>query len=191
MSEVTPLLQAVGQGDLAARAKLLPLVYEELRRIARAHMSHERAEHTLGPTALVHEAYLRLFGEDRVRFDGRGHFFSAAAEAMRRILIEHARRKQTLKNGGGWNRVECHDDLPSIELPCASIDELLSLDDALERLIAVAPEQAELVKLLYFAGLNLDGAAQVLGISRTTAYRRWQFARAWLYRSMTGEERRS
>ena len=135
-------------------------------------------------TALVHEVYLRLLG-DNARFENRAHFLVAAAEATRRILIEHARKKQALKNGGGWNRVELHGDLPEIEMP-AEIDDLLSLDEALERLEREAPDQASLVKLLYFAGLNLEDAAQLIGVSRTTAYRRWQFARAWLFAAISG-----
>ncbi len=184
MSEVTRLLAAINDGDSEATAQLLPLVYQELRRLARARMAGERAEHTLQATALVHEAYLRLLGDD-VRWDGRGHFFSAAAEAMRRILIEHARAKQALKRGGQLQRVEL-DDFPPLVGPCDNLDDLLELDAALERLAQEDPEKAELVKLLYFAGLNLDEAASARGISRTTAYRHWQFARAWLFDALTG-----
>lgn len=179
MSEVTQLLAAINNGDAQATARLLPLVYEELRRLARSRMVGERAGHTLQATALIHEAYLRLLGEE-VRWEGRGHFFAAAAEAMRRILIEHARARQTLKRGGKFQRVEL-DDFPPIALPCKDFDDLLELDAALQRLAQEAPGKAELVKLLYFAGLSLDEAATVQGISRTTAYRHWQFARAWLF----------
>lgn len=183
MSEVTQLLEAISAGDQAATAQLLPVVYQELRRIARSHMSNERAEHTLQATALVHEAYLRLIGDANPRWDGRGHFFSAAAEAMRRILIEHARAKNALKRGGNFDRVELV-DCPAITSPCDKIDDLLSLNEALDRLAIEHPAKADLVKLLYFAGLSLDEAATVQGISRTTAYRHWLFARAWLFDAM-------
>lgn len=184
MSEVTRLLAAINDGDAEATAQLLPLVYEELRRLARAHMAHERAEHTLQATALVHEAYLRLLDDD-VRWDSRGHFFSAAAEAMRRILVEHARAKKALKRGGSFQRVEIG-DFPPIVGPCDNVDDLLELDAALDRFAQEDSEKAELVKLLYFAGLNLDEAAAARGVSRTTAYRHWQFARAWLFDALAG-----
>ena len=191
MSELTQLLAAIDEGDSHATAKLLPLVYEELRRLARAQMANERAEHTLQATALVHEAYLRLIGEEDARWDGRGHFFAAAAEAMRRILIEHARRKHALKHGGQHRRVELDDDLAPIASPCDNVDDLLALDEALDRLTEVDPVKAELVKLLYFAGLNLEEAAAAQGISRTTAYRRWLFARAWLHDAIAGTPRQA
>lgn len=186
MSEVTQLLQAIGKGDAQATAQLLPLVYEELRRIARSRMSNERAEHTLQATALVHEAYLRLLGNSNPQWEGRGHFFAAAAEAMRRILIEHARAKQAVKRGGRVDRVDRVelDDFPAITGPWDKIDDLLSLDEALVRLERADPAKAELVKLLYFAGLNLEEAAAAQGISRSTAYRHWLFARAWLFDAM-------
>jgi RNA polymerase sigma factor (TIGR02999 family) len=130
---------------------------------------------------------LRLLGNESPRYEGRAHFFATAAEAMRRILIEHARRKQALKNRGRRNHVEWTDDLPDIKPPCDNLDELLSLDEALDGLAAALPEEANLVKLLYFAGLNLAQAADVMGVSRTTAYRRWVFARAWLYEAISGE----
>lgn len=186
MSEVTRLLMAIKQGDTHASGELLPVVYEELRRLARSRMAQERTEHTLQATALVHEAYLRLIGEEDARWDGRGHFFAAAAEAMRRILIEHARRKNALKNGGQREKVELDDDLPPIASPCDNVDDLLALDEALERLAAEDPSKAELVKLLYFAGFNLEEAAAAQGISRTTAYRHWLFARAWLHEAISG-----
>lgn len=186
MSEVTRLLMAIEHGDTHASAELLPVVYEELRRLARSRMAQERAEHTLEATALVHEAYLRLIGEEDGRWDGRGHFFAAAAEAMRRILIEHARRKNALKNGGQREQIELDDDLPPIASPCDNVDDLLALDEALGRLAAEDPNKAELVKLLYFAGFNLEEAAAVQGISRTTAYRHWLFARAWLHEAISG-----
>jgi RNA polymerase sigma factor (TIGR02999 family) len=187
MSEVTRLLTAISQGDTQASDELLPLVYNELRRLARSRMAQERAEHTLEATALVHEAYLRLIDNEELRWDGRGHFFAAAAEAMRRILIEHARRKSALKNGGGRERIDLSDELPAIASPCDNIDDLLALDEALERLAKEDRAKAELVKLLYFAGLNLEEAAAAQGISRTTAYRHWLFARAWLHDAITGK----
>jgi RNA polymerase sigma factor (TIGR02999 family) len=186
MSEVTRLLMAIEQGNTHASAELLPLVYEELRRLARSRMAQERAEHTLEATALVHEAYLRLIGEEDARWDGRGHFFAAAAEAMRRILIEHARRKKALKHGGQRERIELDDDLPPIASPCDNVDDLLALDEALERLAQEDRSKADLVKLLYFAGFNLEEAAAAQGISRTTAYRHWLFARAWLHEAISG-----
>lgn len=184
MSEVTQLLHAIRQGDQQATARLLPLVYEELRRLGRAHMARERTEHTLQATALVHEAYLRLIGAEAPSWDSRGQFFAAAAEAMRRILIEHARRKHAKKRGGNGQRVELDDELAPIVAPCQQVDDLLALDEALDRLAEQHPAKAELVKLLYFAGLNLEEAAAVQGLSRTTAYRHWLFARAWLFDAM-------
>ena len=186
MSEATALMEAMGAGDPKAAAKLLPLVYGELRRLARAQMAQERAGHTLQATALVHDAYLRLMGGASVRWDNRRHFFVAAAEAMRRILVEHARRKKSSKRGGGRERVGLDDDrLPEICSPCDDVDDLLTLNDALDRLATAEPAKAELVKLLYFAGLNLDEAAAALGISRTSAYRQWIFTRAWLCDAMS------
>jgi RNA polymerase sigma factor (TIGR02999 family) len=181
------LLAAIENGNAQATAQLLPLVYDELRRLARRNMAHERAEHTLDATALVHEAYVRLVGDDDARWDGRAHFFAAAAEAMRRILVEHARRKHAQKHGGALRRVELDDDLPPITSPCNDVDDLLALDEALDRLATEDARKAELVKLLYFAGLNLEEAAAAQGISRTTAYRHWLFARAWLYDAMAGK----
>ena len=191
MGPVTQILSAIERGDTQAAEKLLPLVYEELRRLARSHMANERAQHTLDATALVHEAYLRLVGDTDAHWDGRGHFFSAAAEAMRRILIEHARAKHALKRGGERQRVELDDDFPQIASPCDNVDDLLELDEALEELAKVDSAKAELVKLLYFAGLNLEEAAAAQGISRTTAYRHWQFARAWLHDAMQEEKKDS
>jgi RNA polymerase sigma factor (TIGR02999 family) len=173
ISEVTRLLAAIDQGDSQATAKLLPIVYEELRRLARAHMANERAEHTLQATALVHEAYLRLIGNADPNWNSRGRFFAAAAEAMRRILIDHARRRNTLKRGGASHRVELGDDFSAIISPCDNVGDLLALNDALDRLAAEAPDKAELVKLLYFAGLNLAEAAVAQGISRIS---RWRLA---------------
>ncbi|HJQ80385.1 MAG TPA: sigma-70 family RNA polymerase sigma factor [Lacipirellulaceae bacterium] len=188
MSEVTRLLMAIGEGNTKATEELLPVVYEELRRIARARMAQERSEHTLQATALVHEAYLRLIGDDDAKWDGRGHFFAAAAEAMRRILIEHARRKNAQKHGGNHERVVLSDDLPQIASPCDKVDDLLALDEALDKFSKADPGKAELVKLLYFAGFNLEEAATAQGISRTTAYRHWLFARAWLHDAIAGQQ---
>ena len=187
MSEVTRLLNAMERGDAQATGELLPLVYQELRTLARAHMAQERAEHTLQATALVHEAYLRLVKDEGPHWDGRQHFFAAAAEAMRRILIEHARSKNALKRGGQRERVELDNDLPQIASPCDDLDDLLALDEALDHLGQEDPGKAQLVKLLYFAGLNLEEAAAALGIGRTTAYRQWLFVRAWLHDAISGK----
>jgi RNA polymerase sigma factor (TIGR02999 family) len=190
MSEVTQLLDANAGGDQAATAALLPLVYHELRRLARSHMANERAEHTLQATALVHEAYLRLVGDSAQPagsagvWDGRGHFFAAAAEAMRRILIEHARAKNAAKRGGQHRRIELSDKCASIDLQSSDFDDLLALDEALDRLAVEAPEKAQLVKLRYFAGLTLEESAQAMGISLATAKRHWSFARAWLFNAL-------
>jgi RNA polymerase sigma factor (TIGR02999 family) len=187
MTDVTLILDKIGQGDTHAAEELLPLIYAELRRLARAQMAQERPAHTLQPTALVHEAYLRLVQVPDLRWGNRRHFFAAAAEAMRRILIEHARRKNSLKRGGQHERVELADEPPAIASPCDDVDDLLSLDEALDRLALEHPDAAELVKLIYFAGLNLVEAGAAQGISRTSAYRRWLFARAWLHHAITGE----
>ena len=186
MSEATRLIDAMNQGDPQAAAQLLPLVYDELRRLARSRMAGERDNHTLQATALVHEAYLRLIGQDgqSANFNGRGHFFSAAAEAMRRILIEHARRKAAIKAGGERKRVELEEEWPEISSPAGDADDVLALEAALCRLAREHPQKAELVKLLYFAGLSLDEAAATMGLSRSTAYRTWIFSRAWLFDAM-------
>jgi RNA polymerase sigma factor (TIGR02999 family) len=182
MSDVTRILSAIEQGDPHAAAQLLPLVYDELRRLAAQKLAHEAPGQTLEATALVHEAYLRLVGEgeDR-RWDSRGHFFAAAAEAMRRILVESARRKRSRKHGGGLVRQDLHD------LPLAAPElgeELLALDEALTRLAATDPVKAELVKLRHFAGLTVEEAARALGVSPTTANRYWAYARAWLHQEI-------
>jgi RNA polymerase sigma factor (TIGR02999 family) len=187
VNDVTNILKAIEQGNPQATADLLPLVYQELRRLARAHVAQERVGHSLQATALVHEAYLRLVKDANPCWDGRGHFFAAAAEAMRRILIEHARRRNALKHGGQQQRVELDDRLPAIAAPCDNLDDLLAVDQALDQLAQKDPGKAELVKLLYFAGLNLEEAAAVQGISRTTAYRHWLFARAWLHDAIVGK----
>jgi RNA polymerase sigma factor (TIGR02999 family) len=184
MNEITQVLQAVEAGDRQAAARLLPLVYDELRQLAAHKLAHEKPGQTLQPTALVHEAYLRLVGKDVEQpWDGRGHFFAAAAEAMRRILVENARRKHSLKHGGGLKR----QDAAEAELAAPEpAEDLLALDEALTQLAAVDPVKADLVKLRYFTGMTIDEAAGALGISATTAKRYWTYARAWLYQEMTG-----
>jgi RNA polymerase sigma factor (TIGR02999 family) len=178
MSDVTHLLDAIDAGDPKAADQLLPLVYEELRRLAAQKMAHEAAGQTLQPTALVHEAWLRLVGNENNKWDCRAHFFAAAAEAMRRILIDNARRKNAQKRGAGSGQV----DLNSLEL-AAHVDDtqLLRINDALEALTREYPPCAELVKLRFFVGLTNQQAAQVMGVSERTAKRYWTFARAWLY----------
>jgi RNA polymerase sigma factor (TIGR02999 family) len=178
-SHVTQILNAIEQGDSQAAEELLPLVYDELRKLAAQRLAREAAEQTLQATALVHEAYLRLVDvEQQQRWDSRGHFFAAAAEAMRRILVENARRKLSLKGGGEYERLELQDGDVACEAPG---DDLIALDEALGRLEQVSPEKAKLVKLRYFAGLTLEQAAEALNISRATASRHWTYARAWLY----------
>jgi RNA polymerase sigma factor (TIGR02999 family) len=175
MSDVTHLLDAVAAGDGKAAADLLPLVYDELRKLAAVRMAAEPPDQTLQPTALVHEAFLRLVGDQR--FDGRGHFFAAAAEAMRRILVDAARRKRAKKRGGAVIR----QSLEGFDIPLRrSEEELLAVHDALDHLAAADPRAAELVKLRYFAGLTLEEAAAVLAISPRTADSVWAYARAWL-----------
>jgi RNA polymerase sigma factor (TIGR02999 family) len=185
MPDVTHLLEAAHAGDRRAAADLLPLVYEELRKLAAARMAGESPDHTLQPTALVHEAYLRLIGPaDRDRWHNRGHFFAAAAEAMRRILVEAARRKKADKRGGGRHRV----DAATVEIPAPEVgDDLVAIDAALDRLAALDPVKADLVKLRYFAGLTIERAAAALGISPATANRYWAYSRAWLFQQVAGE----
>jgi RNA polymerase sigma factor (TIGR02999 family) len=179
MSDVTRLLDAAAAGDRKAAADLLPLVYDELRKLAAAKMAQERPGQTLNPTALVHEAYLRLVGPaDGHRWENCGHFFAAAAEAMRRILVEAARRKGRARHGGGRRRVDLDESGIVAESPG---DDLLALDEALTRLAELDPMRAELVKLRFFAGLTMPEAATALGISLATAERHWAFARTWLY----------
>ncbi len=179
MTDVTQVLAAIDAGDPQAAGQLLPLVYEELRRLAAAQMAHEQPGQTLNATALVHEAYLRLVGVQH--FANRSHFFRVAAEAMRRILIDQARRKQRLKHGGQQVRVQLSDIEPAAETPA---EELLALDAALDHFAAIDPIKAELVKLRYFAGLSEEEAAAALGISRATASRYWTYARAWLIHTL-------
>jgi len=178
MNEVTQLLRAMDGGDAKSADELLPLVYEELRKLAGSKMAREAPGHTLQPTALVHEAWLRLVGGAPPRFNDRAHFFGAAAEAMRRILIDRARRKAARRHGGGQQRV----DVDEIEITApAGADELLAVNDALDKFAALDAPKAELVKLRFFAGLTMEQAAAVLGISEPTAKRWWAYARAWLY----------
>src|SRR5262245_43044996 len=185
MSDVTRLLDAAAAGSPAAADDLLPLVYDELRRLAAAQMSREKPSQTLDATALVHEAYLRLVGPaDERRWENRGHFFAAAAEAMRRILVEAARRKRRLRHGGGWQRSELPADGPPVTEP---VEDVVAVDEALVKLAATDPQAAELVKLHYFAGLTIEQAAAVLGISVRKAYTVWAYARAWLFRCLGGE----
>ena len=187
MSEVTRILAAVERGDAHAAAELLPLVYNELRELAAARLAAEAPGQTLQATALVHEAYLRLVGGEPQRdWDGRGHFFAAAAEAMRRILINRARDRGRVKRGGGWRRLHLDDLNLSVAEPP---DEFLILNDALDKLAQEDPACAELVKLRFFAGLTLDEAAETLGVARRTADRSWAFARSWLFVALRrGEE---
>jgi RNA polymerase sigma factor (TIGR02999 family) len=183
MSDVTLILSAIERGDPQASEQLLPLVYEELRKLAAHKLAQEKPGQTLDATGLVHEAYLRLVDSEKFqRWDSRGHFFHAAAEDMRRILINRARDKNCLKRGGGWKRVD-FDSLAAVN--DASDDDLIALDDALERLAVESGPCAELVKLRFFAGLTLDEAAASLGLARRTADRYWAFARAWLFEALS------
>jgi RNA polymerase sigma factor (TIGR02999 family) len=184
MSQATRLIEAIDKGDPHAARQLLPLVYDELRKLAVQRMAQEKPGQTLQATALVHEAYLRLTDNDEsVHWNSRGHFFAAAAEAMRRILIDNARRKQSLKAGGDRERVDLPDVEPAVE--ACGID-LLALDEAMERLDRKDRRKADLVKLRFFAGLSNEEAARVLGISSSTADNDWAYARAWLRLEMDG-----
>jgi len=186
MSEVTRILSAIEQGESEAAEQLLPLVYEELRRLAATKLAQEKPGQTLQATALVHEAYLRLVGADpRERWNSRGHFFAAAAEAMRRILIDNARRKRSEKHCGARRRVNL-DDADAVAT--APPDDLLALDEALEHLNRRDPKAAQVVKLHCFAGLTIEQAAEALDLSRTNAYRLWTFARAWLHSQLAGDQ---
>lgn len=181
MSDITFILNAAQQGDPKAAEELLPLVYDELRRLAAWRLANERPGQTLQATALVHEAYLRLIGNEDARWEGRRHFFGAAAEAMRRILVDNARRKKRLKHGGLLERVDVEDVEIASPIPD---DDLLAVDEALDRLTAVDPRAAELVKLCFFIGLTQEQAAKELGVSISTVERTWAFARAWLFREI-------
>jgi RNA polymerase sigma factor (TIGR02999 family) len=184
MSDVTHILSAIEQGDPQASERLLPLVYDELRKLAAQRLAQEIPGQTLQATALVHEVYLRLVGLDRnERWDGRGHFFAAAAEAMRRIVVENARRKNAAKRGGDYRRA----NIDIAQLPDAADDRLVALDEALTKFAKADPPKAELVKLRYFAGLTTREAARMLGISTATAARHWAYARAWLQHEMSAD----
>jgi RNA polymerase sigma factor (TIGR02999 family) len=188
MTDVTRILNAIEGGDQKATDELLPLVYDELRLLAAQKLSHEKPGHTLQATALVHEAYMRLIGSDGQGWDNRGHFFKAAAEAMRRILVDNARRKKRLKRGGDRDRAELKEALIPIEVP--NID-LIALDEALVKLEADDPTRANIVKLRYFGGLTLEQTAQVLRISTATANRHWACARSWLFMEISKGGNRS
>jgi RNA polymerase sigma factor (TIGR02999 family) len=184
MSDVTRVLSQIEQGDPTAAEQLLPLVYNELRKLAAVRLAEEKPGQTLQATALVHEAYVRLVGDAGQAWDSRGHFFAAAAEAMRRILVENARRKNRVKHGGDLDRV----DVELAELPTRmEAEELIALDEALERLQREDPLKARLVTLRFFGGLTIEQASEVLGISRVSAHRYWTFARAWLHQEISGE----
>lgn len=186
MSDVTRILMAIEGGDRDAADHLLPLVYEELRKLATARLSHEKPGQTLQPTMLVHEAYVRLVDVDQPRlWNGRGHFFGAAAEAMRRILVENARRKRSRKHGGDLRRLDV--DVATAAIETAGED-LLSLDEALTRFERQWPDKARLVKLKYFAGLTTPEASRAMGVSTATAERYWKFARAWLHSQLKSSD---
>jgi len=185
MTDVTRILNAIEQGDTKTADELLPLVYEELRLLAAQKLSQEKPGQTLQATALVHEAYIRLVGEEPQSWNSRGHFFCAAAEAMRRILIENARRKQKLKRGGDQRRIDLSDADIATE---RDINDLLSLDEALTKLAQEDPTKADLVKLRYFGGLTLEQAGHVLKISRATASRYWSYVQAWLFHEINGSD---
>ena len=184
MSDVTRILNAIERGDAKATDELLPLVYEELRVLAAHKLSHEPPGQTLQATALVHEAYIRLVGDEPQSWQNRGHFFVAAAEAMRRILVDHARRKRRLKRGGDRQRISLEDAAQGIEMKIP-VDELLDLDEALDRLARQDERKANLVKLRCFAGLTVEEAAKALGVSCSTADEHWAYARAWLRLELT------
>jgi RNA polymerase sigma factor (TIGR02999 family) len=189
MNEATRILSAIEEGDPHAAEHLLPLVYDELRKLAARRLAQEKPGQTLQATALVHEAYLRLVDAEQVaNWDSRGHFFAAAAEAMRRILVDNARRKRTEKHGGNHHRLDLDDVDLAADVPSADV---LALDEALKKLEAGEPVKAELVKLRYFAGLSIDDAARALGISPATAKRHWVYARAWLFRAIEGADRQA
>jgi RNA polymerase sigma factor (TIGR02999 family) len=186
MNDVTRILSAVEKGNAGAVEQLLPLVYDELRKLAAQRLAQEKPGQTLQATALVHEAYLRLVDDDSRSWESRGHFFAAAAEAMRRILVDRARDRRRLKRGGSRRRQDL--DLDALTAPDAPPDDLLDLDDAIDRLGRVDPRAAALVKLRLFAGLTLDQAADALGVSPRTADFDWRFARAWLFDELSGPE---
>lgn len=186
MNDVTRMLNAIEEGNAQAADELLPLVYRELRHLAAHKMSHESSGHTLQPTALVHEAWLRLVGSDQRSWANRSHFFAAAAEAMRRILVEHARRKKSLKRGGGAEREELNESALVLAAPA---DELLAVHEALGELEKEDPTSAELVKLRYFVGMTMEEAAAALGLAHRSAERLWTYARAWLRRAIRNQQK--
>lgn len=188
MSDVTHILSAIKQGDEEATDRLLPLVYEELRSLAAQRLSREAPGQTLQATALVHEAYLRLVGAQNQNWDNTGHFFKAAAEAMRRILVERARRRKNLKNGGAYQRLRL-EEITIVGQSAPSADRLLAVDEALEKLSKTDKVKADLVKLRYFAGLTGKQAAEVLGISSATADRYWKYSRCWLRFEITNRDK--
>jgi RNA polymerase sigma factor (TIGR02999 family) len=183
MSDVTVILEAIQKGDPQAAEELLPLVYAELRKLAAFKLAQQPPDQTLQPTALVHEAYLRLLGDGSHSWQNRRHFFAAAAEAMRHLLVDRARRKAAVRHGGGWRRL----DLDNVVVATQTTDDnILLINEALERLAAHDPGAAELVKLRFFAGLTFPQAAEVLGLSERTAKRSWAYARAWLFKEIQG-----
>jgi len=186
LSDITRNLESIGHGDPKAAEELLPLVYSELRKLAASKMAREAPNQTLQPTALVHEAWQRLVGDLNPNFDGRAHFFAAAAEAMRRILIDNARRKHAIRHGGDQRRVDI--EVVDVAAP-GDEDQLLAVNDALDKLAAHSTVEAELVKLRYFVGMTLEEAAEVLGVSARTADNYWAHARAWLYHEIKTQRR--
>jgi RNA polymerase sigma factor (TIGR02999 family) len=184
MNNVNDVRSVLERGEIHPAEQLVPVVYDELRKLAAQKLAQEKPGQTLQATALVHEAYLRLVGGDPApRWNNRGHFIAAAAEAMRRILVENARRKGRLKRGGGHKRIELDDPRLEFNHP---VDELLAIDEALEQLAGEDPQAAQLVKLRYFGGLSIEDAAEMVGIARSTAYEHWSYARAWLHRRLHG-----
>jgi RNA polymerase sigma factor (TIGR02999 family) len=189
VEEITVILNRVDRGDAQAAHELLELVYAELRKLAAAKMARESSDQTLQATALVHEAWLRLGGDDQPQWQNRAHFFAAAAESMRRILIERARRRRAQRHGGGLERVDVNDSALGLAAPGGSDDELVDVHEALELLARHDPRKAELVKLRYFVGLTIEQAAGVLGVSEPTAKRDWTYARAWLFKEISATRR--
>jgi len=183
-ADVTGLLRAWSHGEPGAAEKLVPLVYDELKRQAARYLRRERRDHTLRPTALVHEAYLRLFGQDRAAWKNRAQFFGVAAQVMRRILVDHARNRGAAKRAGGWRRVSLDDDMGA---PARDLD-LVELEDALVELATLDPDKVRMVELRFFGGLSLDETAEVLGVSPSTITREWRMTRAWLYRRLRRRE---
>ncbi len=186
MSDIIRILDAIGQGEAQAADQLLPVAYQELRRLAAHKMASESPGQTLQPTALVHEAWLKLVGQENRKWEDRNHFFAASAEAMRRILVDNARRKRTQRHGGGQRRVQLDD----VKLAVENDDLLLAVNDALEKLAVTDKQKAELVKLHYFVGMTIEEAAQVLGISEPMAKRHWAYARAWLSEEIRSQQGR-